>query len=256
MKIQVSSEEFKLFINAISAVFRGGATLKIHKEYIESVVIAEDSASIIGCARINIINSDDINLNVNEEYIINIPDMSKFSKLLSMCDKDIFEFEIKKNYVYFKSDRVHGAKFILNDIPAQKIDKRYTSKWFDMFKPKYTTKLNKKILKELLHVSSFADGSDKIYFFQKDNDLIAECNDRTLDNIDNISLVLSSDGQGIIENNVIIAVDTLSAIIAAGNEFDFNIVKIGNATISYEALLLATELNGVSVKYFVNTKRQ
>ena len=64
MKIQVSTEEFKLFISAISAVYRGGATFKIYKNFIESVIISEDSASIIACARINIINSDDINLAV------------------------------------------------------------------------------------------------------------------------------------------------------------------------------------------------
>lgn len=256
MKIQVSTEEFKLFISAISAVYRGGATFKIYKNYIESVIISEDSASIIACARINIINSDDINLAVNEEYTINIPDMSKFIKLLSMCDKDIFEFEIKKNYVYFKSDKVHGAKFILDDIPAQKIDKRYTFKWFNAFNPKYTATLSKKVLKELLHVSSFANASDKIYFYQQDGKLLAECNDRTLDNIDNISVVLSTEGTGVIENNVIIAVDTLSNVIAAGNDFTFNIVKIGNNRISYEAILISTSLNGVSVKYFINSKKQ
>ena len=256
MKIQVSAEEFKIFISAISAVYRGGASLKIYKDFIESVVVSEDSASIIACARINIINSDDINLAVNEEYVINIPDMSKFTKLLSMCDKDIFEFEIKKNYVYFKSDKVHGAKFILDDIPVQKVDKRYTFKWFNAFNPKYTTVLNKKVLKELLHISSFANASEKIYFYQQDGKLLAECNDRTLDNIDNISIVLSENGTGIIENNVIIAVDTLSNVIAAGNDFNFNVVKIGNSKISYEALLISTEMDGVSVKYFINSKKQ
>lgn len=256
MKIQVSSEEFKIFINAISGVYRGGATLKIYKNYIESVGMSVDSASIISCARINIINSDSINLSANEECIINIPDMSKFSRLLSMCENDIFEFEIKKNYVYFKSDRVHGAKFVIDDIPAQKIDKRYNSKWFNSFNPKYTATISKKTLKELLHVSAFADASDKIYFYQKDNKLIAECNDRTLDNVDSISLVLSTEGTGVIENQVIIAVDTLSDIIGAGNDFIFNVVKIGNARISYEALLISTEFNGVSVKYFINSKKQ
>ena len=158
--------------------------------------------------------------------------------------------------VYFKSDKVHGAKFILDDIPAQKIDKRYTFKWFNAFNPKYTATLSKKVLKELLHVSSFANASDKIYFYQQDGKLLAECNDRTLDNIDNISVVLSTEGTGVIENNVIIAVDTLSNVIAAGNDFTFNIVKIGNNRISYEAILISTSLNGVSVKYFINSKKQ
>ena len=58
------------------------------------------------------------------------------------------------------------------------------------------------------------------------------------------------------ENNVIIAVDTLSNVIAAGNDFNFNVVKIGNSKISYEALLISTEMDGVSVKYFINSKKQ
>lgn len=256
MKVRVSAEEFQTFIAAISNVFRGGASLKIYKDYIECVVAAEDSASIVACARIHILNEEDINLGAGEEYIINVPDLSKFNKLLAMNDKDTFEFEIKGNYVYFKSDRVHGAKFVLDEIPPQKIDRRYNSKWFASFTNRYVTELSKKQMKDLLQVSSFADASDKIYFYQSEGNLIAECNDRTLDNIDNISIVLSTDGIGTIEDKIIISTDTLSRLILTTPSINFAVVKIGNAKVTYEALLITIEHQGVYVKYFLNTKKQ
>ena len=133
MKIKVSAKEFQTFISAISNVFRGGATLKIYKEYIECIACSEDSASIIVCSKIHILNEEDINLSKNESFDIHVPDLQKFIKLLNMNNDDTFTFEIKNNYVYFKNSKVRGAKFILDDIPAQKIPRHVTADWFNNF---------------------------------------------------------------------------------------------------------------------------
>lgn len=254
MKVTVSSKEFQTFISAISNVFRGGATLKIHKQYIECIACTEDSASIVVCSKIHILNEDEINLANNEEYIINVPDLQKFAKLLDMNDEEIFTFEIKNNYVYFANSKVKGAKFILDDIPAQKIPKHVTSSWFNSFKPKYEVNLDKTQIKEILHIASFADGSDKVYFYQDGNNLIAELNDRTIDNIDNISLIVSSEGKGTINDKVIIAVDSLSSLILTTPIIKFGVIEIGNKIRTIEAILFTLESNGVLVKYLFNSK--
>ncbi len=254
MKITVSSKEFYTFIQAISNVFRGGATLKIYKEYIECIACSEDSSSIIICSKINILNSDDINLANNEEYIVNVPDLQKFSKLLSMNEGETFTFEIKNNYIYFKNERVKGAKFILDDIPAQKIPKHVTAQWFNNFKSNYSTTLDKTQIKEILHMSSFADGSNKVYFYQDEDKLIAELNDRTIDNIDNLSIIVSDKGQGTINDKVIIAVDSLSSLVLTTPEIKLDVVSIGNKIKSFEALLFSIISDGVLVKYLFNSK--
>lgn len=254
MKITVSAKEFQTFISAISNVFRGGASLKVHKEFIECIVFSEDSASIMACAKIHILNEQDINLSVNEEYTINVPDLQKFAKLLDMNDEETFTFEVKGNYVYFKNAKVKGAKFILDDLPPQKIHKHVTSKWFNAFKPSFEVELNKNQIKEILHLSSFADGSDKVYFYQDGTRLIAELNDRTIDNIDNVSIIVSDNCTGTIKDKVIIAVDSLSSLILTTPSIKFNVIEIGNKIKSMEAIMFTLESNGVLVKYLFNSK--
>ena len=147
-----------------------------------------------------------------------------------------------------------GAKFVLDDIPAQKIPKHVNAKWFNNFKVKYNTNLNKNQIKEILSISSFADGSDKVYFYQDGNKLIAELNDRTIDNIDNISLIISEEGNGVIEDKVIIAVNSLSSLILSTPEINFSVIEIGNKIKTIEAILFTLEYNGVLVKYLFNSK--
>lgn len=254
MKITVSSSEFQIFISAINNVFKGGATLRIYKNYIECIACSEDISSIVVCAKVSILNEDDINLANNESYEINVPDLQKFNKLLSMNEEDTFTFEIKNNYIYFHNSKVASAKFVLDDIPAQKIPKHINAKWFNSFASSYTTKLSKTQIKEILHIASFADGSDKVYFYQNENGLIAELNDRTISNIDNISLLISSDGQGTMDGNVIIAVESLSSLNLSIPELQLDVIKVGNKIKTYEALLFTGVFNGVLTKYLFNSK--
>ena len=254
MKISVSAKEFYTFISAISNVFRGGATLKIYKNYIECIACSEDSSSIIVCSKIHLLNENDINLANGESYDINVPDLQKFTKLLSMNEEPTFTFEIKNNYIYFKNNKVRGAKFILDDIPAQKIPKHVTAKWFDNFKTNYTVELDKTQIKEILQIASFADGSDKVYFYQEDGKLIAELNDRTISNIDNVSLMVSDKGEGTINDKVIIAVNSLSALVLNTPSIKLEVVSVGNKIKSFEALLFTVVSEGILVKYLFNSK--
>lgn len=254
MKISVSAKEFYTFISAISNVFRGGATLKIFKDYIECIACSEDSSSIIVCSKIHILNEQDINLANGESYEINVPDLQKFTKLLSMNEEDMFTFEIKNNYIYFKNNKIKGAKFILDDIPAQKIPKHVNAKWFDNFQTNYSVELDKSQIKEILHIAAFADGSDKVYFYQEDGKLIAELNDRTISNIDNVSLVLSDKGEGTINDKVIIAVTSLSSLVLNTPSIKLEVVSVGNKIKSFEALLFTIVSEGILVKYLFNSK--
>ena len=137
-----------------------------------------------------------------------------------------------------------------------------TAKWFDNFQSTYKTKLDKGQIKEILHIASFADGSNKVYFYQNENGLIAELNDRTISNIDNItisnidniSLLVSADGEGTIDDKVIIAVDSLSSLNLSIPEIQLEVIKIGNKIKTFEALLFTCISEGVLVKYLFNSK--
>ena len=253
MKIKVASKEFQDTLVAISNVFRGGATLKVHKEYIEAIAASVDN-SISICCKVRILNEEDINLSNNEEFPLYVADLTKFIKLLTMNESETFEFEVKNNYVYFKSDKIHGAKFVLDDIPPQKLPVSATSKKFNSLVPKYEVELTKNQVKEIMQAASFADASDKIYFYQKDNALIAEFNDRTLDNISNISLKVSEEGTGTIEDKVIIAVDAFNSIITTSPTLKFGVIGIAAKNVKFEALLITISNNDSYIKYLFNSK--
>ena len=105
-----------------------------------------------------------------------------------------------------------------------------------------------------MQAASFADASDKIYFYQKDNALIAEFNDRTLDNISNISLKVSEEGTGTIEDKVIIAVDAFNSIITTSPTLKFGVIGIAAKNVKFEALLITISNNDSYIKYLFNSK--
>ena len=253
MKVRVTSKEFRDMLVAISNIFRGGATLKVTKEYIEAIAASLDN-SISICCKIAILNEEDINLARGEEELLYVADLTKFIKLLDMNSSETFEFEVKNNYIYFKSDKVHGAKFVLDDMPPQKLPASATSKKFNSLVAKYTVELTKVQIKDIINAAGFADASDKIYFYQKGNALIAELNDRTLNNINNISLKISEDGEGKIDDKVIVAVDAFNSIITTMPSVNFSVIGINARNVSFEALLITINYDGGYIKYLFNSK--
>lgn len=253
MKVKVSSKEFQDMVVAISNVFRGGATIKVYKEYIEAIAASIDN-SISICCKIPVLNEEDLNLANGEYKDLYVTDLTKFIKLLSMNDSETFEFEVKGNYIYYKSDKIHGAKFILDELPPQKLPASATSKKFNSLVPRFSTELTKGQVKELMQAASFADNSDKIYFYQDNGKLIAEFNDRQLNNISNISLVVSEECTGNIKDKVIIGVDAFNSIITTSPSIKFNVIGITSRNVDFEALLIDIDLQGGYIKYLFNSK--
>lgn len=253
MKIQVQSKAFRNIVSATNNVYSKGATIKVYQNMLEIVAASIDN-SISICSAISILNPNDINLNGQEFINLYVSDLTKFIKLLDMSNSEIFEFEVKNNFIYFKSDNICGAKFILDDIPPQKLPASANYKKFAKLKPKYSATITKNKVKDVVQASSFANSSDKVYFYQKDDKLIAELNDRTLANIDNISIILAENGTGNIDKGVIVSVDAFSSIITSANELFFGIIDISARNNNIEALLISIPFDGGFIKYLFNSK--
>lgn len=244
--VTVSAKEFTSFLKAIKGVYTGGASLVIHEDHIDTLVLSEDNASIMLYAKINRLDKGN-----KEEMTIHVKDVGKFNLLMSMDDKaDSFTFIVKNNAIYFEGGKVSGAKFFLDENPARKIAKRITSDWFNAFKPHCTSTIQYTDIKNLLGCSRFASSSGKVYIYEKDGVIIAELNDKEKMNIDNISLKLVEKYDGHIEGNVIIALDSLSSIISGIDTLKMDVVTI----VKHEALLFTVDLGGVLMKYLYTTK--
>lgn len=245
-RIAVSSRDFSAFLGSILNVYRGGASLVIHDDYIDCLVLSEDNASIILYAKVMILE----NSLVGETITINVRDLNKFVKLIDFSKEDRFEFTIKNNYVYFKSKKVGGAKFILDENPVRKINNRINVEWFNQFQTYFSAKITRDSLKEISQMSSFANNSEKVYIYEKDNVIVAELNDKEKVNIDTINLNLTSDYEGHIQGSIILDVDILSCLSNMSNEIVLEVAKIQNS----EALFFTYNNSNVLLKYLFASK--
>lgn len=254
MKITVSSKEFSTFIAAISNVTRQGVTLKIHKNYIEVITLSDDNCSIIVYAKMLIINSDEIKLGDDEVNEVHIKDIQKFKKLIDMNGQETFTFEIKNNYIYFKSKKVKGAKFMLAESSFRPIKKQLTAEWFNSFEKNLSTTVTKSDIKEILAASSFvSDSVGKIYFYEKDGEIVAEINDNELANVDSMIISLSDNFKGTITDKVIINITTLGQIYLACDDILIESATIGAGVNSSEVLFITENVDNVAIKYLLNT---
>lgn len=254
MKITLSSKEFSTFISAISNVTHQGVTLKVHKDYIEVISLSDDNCSIIIYAKIFIINSDEIKLGKDEVEEVHIKDIQKFKKLLDMNGEETFTFEIKNNYVYFKNKKIKGAKFMLAESSFRPIKKQLTADWFNSFDKNLSMTVKKSDIKEVLAASSFVSESvAKIYFYEKDGEIVAEINDNELSNVDSMIISLSDEFKGTISGKVIINIATLGQIFLACDDILIESAMIGAGVNSSEVLFITEKVDNVSVKYLLNT---
>lgn len=249
LSVTVSAREFAIFLNAIQNVYRGGVSLTLYKDYIDALVISEDNASIMMYSKIN-------RLDVGDEspYTIHIKDVGKFLLLMDMNNKaETFTFKIRKNAIYFENDKVRGAKFFIDENPARKMTNRISAEWFNQFEPHFSVVIDRTAIKEITTLARFASSSEKVYFYEKDNTIIAELNDRTKDNIDNISIKVADEYNGHINGNIILALNSLAAVVSGPEKVSLEVADIHKNNAN-EVLFVVVNLNGVFIKYLFPSK--
>lgn len=245
-QITIASSEYVAFIQAINNVYRGGATLVIHKDYIDSLVLSEDNASIILYAKVMLLNNS-----LSDEVVtIHVRDLTKFIRLIEYAKEETFTFTIRNNYVYFSNRKVGGAKFILDENPVRKINNRISVEWFNQFQTYFKAEIKRSNLKEVSQLASFANNSEKVYLYEENGVIIAELNDKEKVNIDTIKLNLTNEYEGHIFSNIILSLDSLSALSSMSNDMVMEVAKIQN----YEALFFTFNTSNVLLKYLFASK--
>ena len=249
--VTVSAKEFQIFISSIENVDRTGCVITLHKHFMEALTMSEDGASIILYGKILIQNPEDIPLREEETENLYIKDITKFKKLLDLNDSEEFTFNIENSYISYKSSKIRKAKFMLDIEPRKMINKRITAKWFNSFEKNLKFTIDKKVIKEILQCAAFADKSNKIYFGEdaEKHNIYAELNDRTLTSIDNLSLTITEDYEGHMNNQSIIYVTSLSKLCLATNE-----ILVESSTINeFDILFFTLKENGVETRYLFNS---
>ena len=251
ISVTVSSKEFQTFISSILNVDRSGVSLKLFPSFIEALVLSEDNYSIILYTKLNILTINGL----DEEMVIHIKDLTKFQKLLDMNNGETFTFTIRDNHIYFENDMVKGAKFMLADRPSKTVNARVNVQWFNSFEKTSRMKISKPVVKSIIQCSSFtSDDANKVYVYQDGNKVVAEINDRTKNNLDNMSIYIGEIEDGQMEGKVILNVSTLSRLFLA-DEMTLETSFIGQGVSRTEIVFLSFTNDNVSVRYLLNTLR-
>lgn len=240
--ITVSARDFARFIQSINGVYRHGVTITIHKEYMEALVLSEDNASIFLYAKLNTLET---NLDESEQVVINVRDLSKFLTLIQFNKDETFTFTVKDNYIYYIGKSIAGAKFILDENPSRKINKRITVDWFNQFESHFTIKVTPQDIKQVIQLASLASDSNKVYIYERDNAVIAELNDKEKVNIDSLEVTLGTSYEGHINGQVIISLDTLRCLLNALNDIELQVKSIHG----HEALVFTMGNSNLLLKY-------
>ena len=252
INVTVSSKECQTFISSILDVDRSGVSLKFFPTFVEALVLSEDNSSVILYTKLNILSINGLD---KDEMVVHIKDLSKMQKLLDMNDGETFTFSIRDNHIYFENDMVKGAKFMLADRPSKTVNARVNVQWFNSFEKTSRMKITKSVVKSIIQCSSFtSDDANKVYVYQDANKVVAEINDRTKNNLDNMSIYIGEIEEGQMEGKVILNVSTLSRLFLA-DEMTLETSFIGQGVSRTEIVFLSFTNDNVSVRYLLNTLR-
>ncbi|NBO99811.1 MAG: hypothetical protein EBU90_06745 [Proteobacteria bacterium] len=187
----VNISDKNLFVNdflvPISKV-TNTAVINLTKTGFSSLVSTSDNTIILSS---NFNNADD----KVEPTTLNIPDISKLVRILSVIDTKDLKIEVTKNNIAYTSSSVRFKYHLFEDgiIISPKLNvNKLTSVDFD---GKFT--LLYSLLQNLIKGSSIATDSNKIYLSYKDNQVFGELTDKSRPNVDSYGLTISENYKGV-----------------------------------------------------------
>jgi len=125
---------------------------------------------------------------------LNIPDLSKLTRIISVIDKDSIELTLDNNSLSYKSADVRFKYHLFENgiitVPKLSMDKLNNLQFDGKFTLTYAD------LIKLIKGSSIATDTNKIYLSFKDNFVTGELTDKTRPNVDSYGLQISSDYTG------------------------------------------------------------
>jgi len=174
------------FLVPISKV-TNSAVIRINKEEFSSLIATSDNTIILNCVYKNTCKTDDT--------VINIPDVNKLVRILSVIDSKEITLDVSKNAIAYSSSNIRFKYHLFEDgiiiSPKLNVDKIITLQ----FDGKFT--LNYNNLQSLIKGSSIATDSNKIYLSYKDNTVLGELTDKSRPNVDSYGLTISENYSGV-----------------------------------------------------------
>jgi len=187
--MKISIQDRNAFVNSfltpISKI-ANSAVIKVEKEQFSTLIATNDNTIILNATYSN---------NNIDTALLNIPDISKLIRILSVIDTENLDLVYDKNNLSYSSSSIRFKYHLFEDgiivTPKLNIDK-LTALTFD---GKFSLLYNN--LQNLIKGSSIATDSNKIYLSYKDTSVLGELTDKARPNVDSYGLIISTNYTGI-----------------------------------------------------------
>jgi hypothetical protein len=173
------------FLIPVSKV-ANSAVLNIQSKQISTLIATSDNTVILNAI-----------YNLSEEVAptqLNIPDLSKLTRILSIINQDSITFELDNNSLSYKSAdmrfKYHLFENGIISVPKLSMEKLNEVKMDGAFKLQYTDLLS------LIKGSTIASDTNKIYLSFKDGTVHGELTDKARPNVDSYGLKISTNYTG------------------------------------------------------------
>ena len=174
-----SKSRFLKYLDTVSKIIDTGVIFEIHEDKLVSLASSLDSTLIL---------HSEYKSDFNVTDTLNIPDVKKLRHVLDTIEEESLEVEINNNNIQYNGNGVKFKYHLYEEgfitKPNINIDK------INSFKFDTNFNLNKATIQRLFKGSTFANETNKIYFYTDGNALMAELTDRARHNTDNFTLSL------------------------------------------------------------------
>ena len=182
-----SKDEFvSRFLKPVNNI-NNSCILNITKSGIESILSTEDHAVVLHA----VYNKK---LDIEEPVEINIPDITRLSKILDCIPTDNIDLEINDNNIQYKSTDVRFKYHLLEkgilSAPAINVSKISQIEYDTHFKMTYASLIS------LIKSASFTLDINKVYISCQDDGVFAEVDDKQSHNVDSIRLKICNSFKG------------------------------------------------------------
>jgi hypothetical protein len=227
------------FLSLLSKVC-DNVCLKVDKDKIYSITSSNDNTIVI----FSTFKQDNTD---NNEYNLNIPDISRMMRILGCVSADNIELDVDSNCIQYKSPEMRFKYHLLEDgiitVPAVSIEK------IKKLEFKYSFDITKSDVLSLIKGSSLVTDVDKLYFSVENSHVFAEITDKESSNTDSFSHRVASEYAGDGEfNQMSINFEILRII--SGLRFDKIKVRINT---DVNVLLFETAIDKVKHNFICTT---
>jgi hypothetical protein len=227
-------------INRISE----SCVLKIENDEIYSISTSSNNVVILYV-------SGKLKSSIEDKIRINLIDIKRFLCGLECLETEEFSLEYNTNHIKCSTydDEENGAFFkyhLVDDtvIPVSPINIQKMSQLpFDT-----EFEISPDSQKKIISAYTFTSALPKIYLYSKDNEIIAELNDRQAQNVDNMTLRISSKYEGLnIDEPIPVNMEIFKSLTSAKQNIR---VKINN---QFKVLIFQiSEKENINIKYITS----